>query len=229
MTDKAGNGNRVSTGLKAAVEYANGDTWKGTSQTFNAGNELLPFNPIVKAMDYCGKTFGKLPTYDVAEYIFYAGRKFERALAPSAEEFDANVNRLKACEHIACGDEGYEKLENECPSTKAVFDLRKVYEHLSGSHSAEPPKATRSAEEPAEDIRKIKLALGYCGVPTEEADWVYADAVAALTRLTHSSAEIRDRALDEAANAAENYVPTKFSDRIAKEIRALKSQPLAPQ
>jgi hypothetical protein len=41
-----------------------------------------------------------------------------------AELFDANVNRLKACEHIADGDEGWEKLRNECPSTAAVARLR---------------------------------------------------------------------------------------------------------
>jgi len=39
-------------------------------------------------------------------------------------EFDANVDRLKACEHIADGDEGWEALRNECPSTAAVARLR---------------------------------------------------------------------------------------------------------
>lgn len=39
-------------------------------------------------------------------------------------DFDANVNRLKACEHIADGDEGWEALRNECPSTAAVARLR---------------------------------------------------------------------------------------------------------
>lgn len=39
-------------------------------------------------------------------------------------EFDANVDRLKACEHIADGDEGWERLVNECPSTAAVGRLR---------------------------------------------------------------------------------------------------------
>lgn len=40
------------------------------------------------------------------------------------DDFDANVNRLKACEHIAEGDEGWERLVNECPSTSAVARLR---------------------------------------------------------------------------------------------------------
>lgn len=39
-------------------------------------------------------------------------------------EFDANVDRLKACEHIAEGDPGWEGLRNECPSTAAVAKLR---------------------------------------------------------------------------------------------------------
>lgn len=41
-----------------------------------------------------------------------------------ATEFDANVERLKACEHIADGDEGWEKLRELCPSTAAVARLR---------------------------------------------------------------------------------------------------------
>jgi hypothetical protein len=43
-------------------------------------------------------------------------------------EFDANVDRLKACEHIADGDEGWEALRNECPSTAAVARLRDALE-----------------------------------------------------------------------------------------------------
>jgi hypothetical protein len=44
-----------------------------------------------------------------------------------AKEFDANVDRLKACEHIADGDEGWQALRNECPSTAAVARLRDAY------------------------------------------------------------------------------------------------------
>lgn len=40
------------------------------------------------------------------------------------KEFDANVDRLKACEHVADGDDGWERLRNECPSTAAVARLR---------------------------------------------------------------------------------------------------------
>ena len=49
-----------------------------------------------------------------------------------AEAFDANVNRLKACEHIAEGDEGWEELRNMCPPTAAVATLRDRVEEVEG-------------------------------------------------------------------------------------------------
>ncbi len=57
--------------------------------------------------------------------------------AEIVNEFDANVNRLKACEHIADGDEGWEKLRNECPSTAAVARLRAKNAELVAAHAAE--------------------------------------------------------------------------------------------
>jgi hypothetical protein len=42
--------------------------------------------------------------------------------------FDANVERLKACEHIAEGDGGWQVLRNLCPSTAAVAALRDALE-----------------------------------------------------------------------------------------------------
>lgn len=41
-----------------------------------------------------------------------------------AAAHDAQMERLKACEHIADGDDGWEKLEHLCPSTAAVARLR---------------------------------------------------------------------------------------------------------
>lgn len=41
---------------------------------------------------------------------------------------DAEVERIKACEHIAAGDERWELLRNECPSTAAVATFRDAYE-----------------------------------------------------------------------------------------------------
>jgi chromosome segregation ATPase len=40
------------------------------------------------------------------------------------QKADAEMLRVKACEHIALGDEGWESLRNECPSTAAVAALR---------------------------------------------------------------------------------------------------------
>ncbi len=45
-------------------------------------------------------------------------------LAAYREKADAEMLRVKACEHIAEGDEGWEKLVNICPSTMAVAALR---------------------------------------------------------------------------------------------------------
>jgi hypothetical protein len=47
-----------------------------------------------------------------------------RAIKAIVDGFDANVDRLKACEHIADGDDGWEALRNLCPSTAAVARLR---------------------------------------------------------------------------------------------------------
>lgn len=43
---------------------------------------------------------------------------------------DAEMLRVKACEHIAEGEEGWEKVRNVCPSTMAVGELRDAYEKL---------------------------------------------------------------------------------------------------
>lgn len=40
---------------------------------------------------------------------------------------DAEMEHVKACEHIAEGDEGWEELRNICPSTAAVSRLRDGY------------------------------------------------------------------------------------------------------
>ena len=53
------------------------------------------------------------------------------AAFPDEADFDEQVNLLKACEHIAEGDEGWERLRNECPSTAAVARLRDEFEKLS--------------------------------------------------------------------------------------------------
>ncbi len=40
------------------------------------------------------------------------------------DKSDAEMERVKACEHIADGDEGWERLRDLCPSTAAVARLR---------------------------------------------------------------------------------------------------------
>lgn len=148
-----------------------------------------------------------------------------RAPAPSAEPMGTEKLALDTAMKCQRESEGEEPESYEFARTILAPIIRSAFDLLTNC-STEPPKARRSAEEPTEDIRKIKLALGYCGVPTEEADWVYADAVAALDRLTNFSAEIRDRALEEAVKIVETSkgYPTEVSEK----IRALKSQPLAP-
>lgn len=64
-------------------------------------------------------------------------------------EFDANVDRLKACEHIADGDDGWERLRNECPSTAAVARLRDaLVEAENQLAELTKPKESPNAEPP---------------------------------------------------------------------------------
>lgn len=67
-------------------------------------------------------------------------RKLERelssalaSLAESQEKSDAEMHRVKACEHIAESEEGWQALRNECPSTAAVASLREAYDQLAAS------------------------------------------------------------------------------------------------
>lgn len=45
-------------------------------------------------------------------------------IARLGQKSDAEMERVKACEHIADGDEGWETLRNLCPSAAAVARLR---------------------------------------------------------------------------------------------------------
>lgn len=54
--------------------------------------------------------------------------KFEKVESTVCKKCDAEMLRIKACEHIAEGDEGWEKLRNICPSTMLVATLRDKYE-----------------------------------------------------------------------------------------------------
>jgi len=51
--------------------------------------------------------------------------RLQADLEAAKAQADAEMLRVKACEHIAEGDEGWEALQNECPSTAAVAKLRR--------------------------------------------------------------------------------------------------------
>lgn len=52
----------------------------------------------------------------------------EAELAAASNKGDAEMERVKACEHIAIGDDGWRTIRNLCPSTAAVAALRDAYE-----------------------------------------------------------------------------------------------------
>ncbi len=52
----------------------------------------------------------------------------ERDAARYAQAADAEMERVKACEHIANGDTGWERLRELCPSTSAVANMRDRYQ-----------------------------------------------------------------------------------------------------
>jgi len=147
-------------------------------------------------------------------------------------EFDANVDRLKACEHIACGDEGWKGLRNLCPSTNAVAALRDKLEcqkpvtfdeNLVWDKYRELPPKHQSfrSHHAAELVRwalaTFKLAPTDRVEPTDEAitdflkarcwyGWISREIVRAI--LSHFSApkdEERERLRDAVIEAANDY------------------------
>jgi len=52
------------------------------------------------------------------------------SITAEREKADKEMERVKACEHIAEGDEGWEQLSNLCPSTAAVAKLRTDFQQL---------------------------------------------------------------------------------------------------
>lgn len=78
----------------------------------------------------------------------------EAEVARLATKSNAEMLRVKACEHIAEQDEGWEKLRNECPSTAAVAS---VVDRLI---AAEAQLATLRQQIAAEELyRKIKTQI----------------------------------------------------------------------
>ncbi len=54
----------------------------------------------------------------------------KQQIIEAIKKCDLEMERVKACEHIAEGEEGWEKVRNLCPSTMAVAALRDKYEAL---------------------------------------------------------------------------------------------------
>jgi len=51
-------------------------------------------------------------------------RRLREEVERLGRKADEEMLRAKACEHIADGEEGWERLRDECPSTAAVAGLR---------------------------------------------------------------------------------------------------------
>ena len=79
----------------------------------------------------------------------------QREAEEAAGAFDANVLRLKACECIAEGEEGWQTVRDACPSAAAVATLRDQFEALQ-----------READGMREALEKIAA-----NAPTEFQDW----------------------------------------------------------
>lgn len=58
------------------------------------------------------------------------------------KEREIEIHRVKACEHIAEGEEGWEVLTNECPSTAAVASLRVAFTAIRKEHDEEKTRRT---------------------------------------------------------------------------------------
>ncbi len=68
-----------------------------------------------------------------------------RQLEPvsGCQKCDAEMERVKACEHIAEGEEGWEKVRDLCPSTMAVAELRDKYEAAKAPATGQPVELPR--------------------------------------------------------------------------------------
>lgn len=72
--------------------------------------------------------------------------RLQRAIAAADAAADTEMERVKACEHIACGDEGWERVRNICPSTAAVAALRDAFDQLRGELLVAKATTTRTGE-----------------------------------------------------------------------------------
>lgn len=100
---------------------------------------------VIDSADYEGMWFS---AYDASQdeankkLVADAPRLYEENVVLHARvkeletKSDSEMERVKACEHIAEGDEGWQKLTDLCPSIAAVARLRRLYERRGESNNA---------------------------------------------------------------------------------------------
>jgi len=79
------------------------------------------------AIEGMGIGISYLLAKDIADALDDGITEIERlqaALATANSAADAEMERVKACEHIAAGDEGWQTVRNVCPSEAVVAALR---------------------------------------------------------------------------------------------------------
>lgn len=116
-----------------------------------------PEQPTPEALTIATRFVGNLRGRDrvvacAAEIDELAAQRAAEAVSEVARQHDEQVDRLKACEHIAEGDEGWEKLRNICPSTAAVASLRDALREA--DRSAEDWRQQIAATPPPGDARE---------------------------------------------------------------------------
>lgn len=93
---------------------------------------------------------GDMPSDRFAITLGIAKQQIIDALRCSVEKSDKEMERVKACEHIAEGDmdgNNWRLLRNICPSTMAVAELRDKYEALFKRESIAPWQAAKKIAE----------------------------------------------------------------------------------
>jgi hypothetical protein len=63
---------------------------------------------------------------------------YEAEITAASDKGRAQMKCLEACEHIACGDDGWRTMRNLCLSTVAVAHLRDAYEAMRKTTSPDP-------------------------------------------------------------------------------------------
>ena len=106
-------------------------------------------------------------------------------VAELGKKADEEMLRVKACEHIAEGEPGWERLRNECPSTAAVASLRDY-----AMHTKEVLVATGKMAREAIELNAIRL---------EELEMASRSHVNLV------------RALDEAIHTLKSAIPEPYS------------------